>query len=61
MEAKGQSGAAPAAAPLLSSQYSDLYGVFRISLPPPCEITNVGVCIVGFRSRGFYRIQGCVK
>jgi hypothetical protein len=50
MESKGQLGAAPAASPLLSSQSSDLYCVFRVSLSPSHEIIKEGVYIVRFRS-----------
>jgi hypothetical protein len=42
MESKGQPGAAPAASPILSSQSSDPYGVFRVSLLPLREITEGG-------------------
>jgi hypothetical protein len=42
MESKGQPGADPAAAPLLSSQSSDLYGVFHVSLPLLPKIARMG-------------------
>jgi hypothetical protein len=35
MESKGKPGAAPAASPLLSSQSSEQFCVFYVSLPPP--------------------------
>jgi hypothetical protein len=40
MEAKGQMGAAPAASPLLSSQYSDLYYILFVSMSPCREIAR---------------------
>jgi hypothetical protein len=43
MESKGQPGAAPAVSLLLSSQSSDLYCVFRVSLPPRREIAEGGI------------------
>jgi hypothetical protein len=62
MESRGQPGAALAASPLLSSQPSDLYGVFRVVLPPRHEITEWDeVYIVGFRSRRSRRVQDCVE
>jgi hypothetical protein len=60
MEAKGQMGAAPAASPLLSSQYSDLYYMFSVSLPPCRKITRL-TYIVDFRSRQFHRAEVCSK
>jgi hypothetical protein len=61
MESKGQLGAALAASPLLSTQSSNSYGVFRVSLVLHHEIDKGGIYIVDFRSRWFHRFQGCVK
>jgi hypothetical protein len=40
MEAKGQPGADLATSPLLSSQSSDLYFIFYVSLPPHRKIAR---------------------
>jgi hypothetical protein len=61
MTSKGQSGAAPLASPLLSSQSSDLYYVFCVSLPPHHETTKGRVYIVAIRSRRVRGVQDCVK
>jgi hypothetical protein len=60
MEAKGQSGAAPAGSPLLSLRSSYMFCVFSISMPPHHKITRGGH-IVGFSSRQFRRGKGCIN
>jgi hypothetical protein len=63
MESKGarQTGAAPTASPLLSSQSSDHFCVFYISPPPHHEISRGVLYIIGFRSRHIHRVQDCVE
>jgi hypothetical protein len=61
MESKGRLGAAPATSTLLSSQSSDQFCVFCVSLPPHREIARGVPYIVGFRSRQIRRIQNCVE
>jgi hypothetical protein len=61
MEAKRQPGAAPVASPLLSWHSSDPYGVSHVFVPPVVKSPREGVFIVGFRSRQFRRVQGCIE
>jgi hypothetical protein len=61
MESKAQQGAAPAASPLLSSQSSDHFCVFRVSPLPHREITRGVLYIVGFRSIRIHEVQDCVQ
>jgi hypothetical protein len=49
MELKGKLGAALAASPLLSSQSSDQFCVFRVSPAPHREMAKGVLYIVGFR------------
>jgi hypothetical protein len=56
-ESKGQPGAAPAAAPLLSSQSADLYCLFRVSPPLRHKIARGGGYIVSFNFTWRPRLQ----
>jgi hypothetical protein len=60
MESKGQPGVALVASPLLSSQSSDLHGVFHVFLPRHREIAKWGV-YSRFRSSRSRRVQDCIK
>jgi hypothetical protein len=61
MESKGQPRAAPSVYPLLSSQSTDPFGVFRVSPLSHHKIYRRVLYIVGFRSSQIHGDQVCIE